>query len=106
MTRRDEQRIEDILDACDELERIVTLKTQDSSLDQVLLRSAERLLEIIGEAASQISEETCSKYPQIDWRSLARLRIVLAHHYHRTDPDLIWSYARNEAPVLDQTLRR
>lgn len=34
-----------------------------------------------------------SAHPDVDWRSISRLRIVLAHHYHRTDPDLIWSYA-------------
>jgi uncharacterized protein with HEPN domain len=106
MTRSDDQRIADILDACDEVDMIVTLKQQDSTPDQVLLRSVERLLEIIGEAASQVSDERMAAYPDIDWRSLARLRIVLAHHYHRTDPDLIWSYATNEAPTLGRVLRQ
>ena len=32
-------------------------------------------------------------------------RIVLAHHYHRTDPDLIWSYAIEQAPALEAALR-
>ena len=106
MTRSDDQRIADILDACDEVDMIVTLKQQDSTPDQVVLRSVERLLEIIGESASQVSDERMAAYPDIDWRSLARLRIVLAHHYHRTDPDLIWSYATNEAPTLGRALRQ
>lgn len=106
MTRSDDQRIADILDAWDEVDMIVTLKQQDSTPNQVLLRSVERLLEIIGEAASQVSDERMAAYPDIDWRSLARLRIVLAHHYHRTDPDLIWSYATNEAPTLGRALRQ
>lgn len=38
MTRGDDQRIADILDACDELEMIITLKQQESTPDQVLLR--------------------------------------------------------------------
>jgi len=78
MTRNDDQRIADILDACNEVEIIITLRQQDSTPDQVLLRSVERLLEIIGEAASQVSDERMAAYPDIDWRSLARLRIVLA----------------------------
>ena len=105
MTRSDDQRIADILDACDELELIIALRTQNVIPEQVLLRSAERLLEIIGEAASQVSDEGTAAHPNIDWRSLARLRIVLAHHYHRTDPDLIWTYAINEAPALARSLR-
>lgn len=106
MTRSDDQRIADILDACDELEVIIALKQQEAIPEQVLLRSAERLLEIIGEAASQVSDEEQAAHPGIDWRSLARLRILLAHHYHRTDPDLIWTYAINEAPGLVEALHQ
>lgn len=105
MTRSDDQRIADILDACEELDLVVTLKQTDSVPQQTLLRSAERLLEIIGEAASHVSEEGQARYPEVNWRSLARLRIVLAHHYHRTDPELIWSYAIDETPSLAKSLR-
>ena len=106
MTRSDDQRIADILDACDELELIITLRNQDAIPEQVLLRSAERLLEIIGEAASHVSDAERTTYPNIDWRSLSRLRILLTHHYHRSDPDLIWTYAINEAPALTRALRQ
>ena len=43
----------------------------------------ERLLEIIGEAANQLSDETREAYLSVQWRDITRLRIVLAHHYHR-----------------------
>lgn len=105
MTRSDDQRIADILDACDELNAVVALRGSDGPTDQVLLRAAERLLEIIGEAASNVSESAVAAHPDVDWRSIARLRIVLAHHYHRTDPDLIWSYALEQAPRLAASLR-
>lgn len=106
MTRSDDQRIADILDACDELSLVVELRSQSALSEQVLLRAAERLLEIIGEAAANVSDEEMVAHPAVDWRSLARLRIVLAHHYHRTDPELIWTYAVNEAPALRSALRR
>lgn len=106
MTRGDDQRLADILDACDELDVVVSMRGSNSSPDQVLLRAAERLLEIIGEAAAHVSEETRASHPDVDWRSLGRLRIVLAHHYHRTDPELIWTYTVNEAPALSSALRR
>ena len=105
MTRSDDQRIADILDACDELPAVVALRGANGPADQVLLRAAERLLEIIGEAASNVSPVAVAAHPDVDWRSIARLRIVLAHHYHRTDPDLIWSYAVEQAPLLAAALR-
>lgn len=100
MTRSDDQRIADIIDACGELDAVVALRAAGSTSDLVLVRAAERLLEIIGEAASSVSEDVKNHHPDVDWRSLARLRNVLAHHYHRTDPNLIWSYATHEAPRL------
>lgn len=44
------------------------------------MRAAERLLAIIGEDASSVSEDVKDRHRDVDWRSLARLRIVLAHH--------------------------
>ena len=105
MSRSDDQRVADILDACDELEGVVSLRSEGQVPDEVLLRAAERLLEIIGEAASNVSDAGMNQHPEVDWRSIARLRIVLAHHYHRIDPDLIWSYAIEKAPVLASALR-
>ena len=49
MSRSDDQRVADILDACDELEGVVRMRSEGEVLDGVLLRAAERLLEIIGE---------------------------------------------------------
>lgn len=104
MTRGDQLRIADIVDACQEVAVVVALREAGGVDERVLTRAVERLLEIIGEAAGRISDATCAQYPGVDWRALARLRIVLAHHYHRTDPDLVWSYARDEVPALARAL--
>ena len=105
MTRSDDQRIADILDACDELEAVVALRGSGKPSDQVLLRAAERLLEIIGEAASSVSDDAVAAHPMWIGAASLRLRILLAHHYHRTDPNLIWSYAVEQAPLLAAALR-
>jgi uncharacterized protein with HEPN domain len=106
MSRGDAQRIADILDACDELTAVVALHVADGPADEVLLLpAAERLLELIGEAASNVSQDADAAHPDVDWRSFARLRIVLAHHYHRADSDLIWSYTVEQAPMLAAALR-
>lgn len=105
MSRSDDQRIADILDACGELDCVVSMRSQGLAFEGVLLRAAERLLEIIGEAASNVSDLGAEQYPGVDWRSIARLRIVLTHQYHRTDPYLIWSYSIEQAPALAAALR-
>ena len=58
------------------------------------------MLEIIGEAASVLKEDTRAKYPTVPWREVIRLRIVLAHHYHRVAPDRVWTSCNQDVPQL------
>lgn len=70
------------------------------------MRAAERLLEIIGEAANSLSDETTGRYPGVPWRDVRRLRIVLAHHYQRVDPNQVWTIATADVPHLVAQLER
>lgn len=105
MTRSDEQRLADLLDAADELAGIVARGREAFDADPILRRAAERLLEIIGEAANGLSEEATGHHPSVPWRDITRLRIVLAHHYHRVDPDQVWAIAVAHVPAMATALR-
>ena len=100
MSRSDDQRIADILDAADELAAIIELGRERFLSESLLRRAAERLLEIIGEAANAISDDTRTLHPEVPWVDVTRLRVVLAHHYHRVDADQVWVIARDEVPAL------
>ena len=100
MSRSDEQRLADILDAADELAAVVARGHDAFVADAILRRAAERLLEIIGEAANALSDETTGRFPEIGWRDLARLRIVLAHHYQRVDSEQVWTIAVRDVPMV------
>ncbi len=69
------------------------------------LRAAERLLEIIGEASNSLSEARRQEHPEVAWRDITALRILLAHHYHRIDPDQVWQIATDSVPDLADKLR-
>jgi uncharacterized protein with HEPN domain len=104
LSRSDAERIADILDASGELGGLVGRGKPAYDADVLLQRAAERLLEIIGEAASTLSDELIEQMPDVAWRDVRRLRIVLAHHYHRVDPDQVWEIAAVEVPVLAERL--
>jgi uncharacterized protein with HEPN domain len=106
MSRSDEHRIADILSAADELSAIVNRGAIAYDNDPILRRAAERLLEIIGEAANQLQQETTDRHSEVPWRDIARLRIVLAHHYHRVDPGQVWVIATTHIPELVAALRK
>lgn len=57
MSRADEQRVDDILDAASELAAVVSLGVDQFLTTPIYQRGIERLLEIIGEASNQLSVE-------------------------------------------------
>ncbi len=79
--------------------------TQDLSYEQFLedkktQDAVVRNLEIIGEAAKNISEELKKKYPQIRWKDLAGVRDKLIHHYFGVNFDIVWNIVQQELPEL------
>lgn len=56
------------------------VKTQDAVI---------RNLEIIGEAAKNLSSTLRSLYPDVPWSQMARLRDRLIHHYSGVNLDVV-----------------
>lgn len=105
MTRSDHERVADMLDALDELAAIVAQGREAFDASPIVRRAVERLLEIVGEAANGVSDRLRERTTSVPWRDIARLRIVIAHHYHRVDPAQVWEIAESECPRLAHELR-
>jgi uncharacterized protein with HEPN domain len=105
VSRRDDERVADILDAASEIAAIIELGRDAWDKDRIRQLAVERLLEIIGEAATSLSEDFRARHPAVPWRDIIGLRVVLAHHYHRVDPGQVWAIAANEVPALVQVIR-
>ena len=96
MTRNDEQRIADMLEVAAQIAELVSRGRETFDQDIAVRYALERLLEILGEAATSVSTATQERLSAVAWRDISRLRIVLAHHYHRIDPDQVWSMATQD----------
>lgn len=105
MTRNDNERIADILDAAGTLAAIVAGGETLWRDDEIRRLAAERLLEIIGESARAMSDNARARYPQIAWPDIIGLRTILAHHYHRVDPDQVWVIASEHVPIFVAALQ-
>ena len=105
MSRSDDQRVSDILEAADELALVVAVGRQGFTESVLHVRAAERLLEIVGEASTALSERFKDAHPEVPWRDVSALRILLAHHYHRVDLDQVWQIATTSVPALASVLR-
>ncbi|MEI8287107.1 MAG: HepT-like ribonuclease domain-containing protein [Actinomycetes bacterium] len=100
MTRPDALRIADIVATCQELSPIRSIGYDKFSNDVLIQRAAERLIEIIGEAANRLSEETRNQFPLIPWKRIIRIRTLLAHEYFRVNPEQIWETIEIHVPTL------
>ena len=63
-----------------------------------------RQMEIIGEAAGQVSEAFRHSHPGIDWRGMKDLRNVLIHGYADVNLDRVWRIAHTHVPELHHQL--
>lgn len=105
MTRGDEHRIADILDAAQKLSDRLAMPFETWVEDEDLRLITERLVEIVGEAARAITPEGRAAWPTIDWTGLIGLRNVLVHAYHRVQPELLWQAATVDIPAIATELR-
>jgi uncharacterized protein with HEPN domain len=72
--------------------------------DEKAKRAFARSFEIIGEAAKQFPEEFKTANSHIEWKSMARMRDRLIHHYFGVDYELVWNTVCEDIPLLKSHL--
>jgi uncharacterized protein with HEPN domain len=103
MSRHDEERLHDILDAI----RAIRKHLERGDLSDGLIYDAVRMrLVEIGEAVKDIDTTTLAKESQIPWQSIAGMRDRLTHHYFDTSLAMILTTVQDEVPVLEAAVRR
>ena len=104
MTRRDQDRLADILDACRKLSEVAEIGRAEYDRNWIVQSAVERQLEIIGEAASRLSEDFLEASSGLPIRQAKALRNVVSHEYFSVDHDRIWNVVTNRVPELVSSL--
>jgi uncharacterized protein with HEPN domain len=78
----------------------------DLDSDFVLQLALTRAVEVIGEAASRVSEFSRSTHPDVLWRDIVGMRNRLIHGYDMVDLDLLWDTVMTDLPPLIAALER
>ena len=68
--------------------------------DAQLIAAVERKVEIIGEAARNVSRQFQQAHPEIPWRAIVAQRHVLAHEYGEIRSDRMWRVVTVHIPRL------
>ncbi len=106
MPRDDAIRLRDIVEYAELTAQLLAGQSRaDLDTDRKLALALVRALEVIGEAAANVSQETRDKHPGVPWRSIVAMRNRLIHAYSAIDLDFVWETAAREVPALLATLR-
>lgn len=99
--RRDESRLQDILEAADHVARhTYGMGREDFLTDTKTQDAVIRRIEIMGEAASRISDEYREAHPEVPWRRLIQLRNFYVHVYETVDVEHLWRTVRRTIPAI------
>ena len=87
--------------AANQAQTFVTGRTRQSiHSGNMLAYAVVRAIEIVGEAASRISQETRDTLPKIEWRAIIGMRNRIVHDYVHINRDIVWDVATNDLPRL------
>ena len=68
--------------------------------DLATRRAIERCVELVGEAASHVSEPFRTAHPEIPWREIIAQRHRLIHGYRDVDPERLRNVVETRLPAL------
>jgi uncharacterized protein with HEPN domain len=106
MREDDRIRILHMIDAANDVGQFISGREQaDLRSDRMLRFAVVRAIEIIGEAASQLSEETRVRAPDVPWRAIIGMRNRIIHAYWDIDVEILWKTATEAVPRLVPPLR-
>lgn len=98
---QDEVRLRHMLDAARSVRRFAEgRQREDLDTDEMLAFAIVRGLEVIGEAASQVSAAGRAACPDLPWASIIGMRHRLIHAYFEVDLDRVWDTVTDSIPPV------
>ncbi len=107
MYRDDKIRLQHMLDAAREAVEFARLsRREDLDNDRKLTLALVKDIEIIGEAACQISEATRERLHEIPWEDIVGMRHRLVHAYFDINLNMLWNTVQDDLPPFIESLQK
>ncbi len=104
--RDDRGRLQDILDAVKRIERYAKRGRRVFEEDELVHTWMIHHIQMIGEAASQLSPVFRKTHQQVPWPQIIKMRHVLVHDYLGIDLAEVWAVVERDLPTLKKQVSR
>ena len=102
--RDDRERLLDILEAIERIEKYTSKGREVFEDDELIQTWVIHHLEIIGEASRSLSTPIRQQHPDTPWSEIAGMRNILVHHYFGVDASAVWNAVDRDLPSLKQQI--
>ncbi|KAF5042097.1 hypothetical protein DSECCO2_516160 [anaerobic digester metagenome] len=103
--RSDRDRLADILEAIEEIQERFPGTIEDLMASKLLQVWVVYHLQVIGEAANNLSPGLVAAHPDVPWQDVIALRHVLVHRYFGVDLAIVWRLVTDDLPPLERSVR-
>jgi uncharacterized protein with HEPN domain len=104
--RDDQYRLVDILEAINNIGVYAVKGKATFDSDELIQVWIIHHLEIIGEAASQLSTAFLNNHPVLPWAQIIAMRNILVHEYFGIDLNEVWKTVEEDLPHLKQEIEK
>ena len=74
--------------------------SEQFAVDEMRQDAVIHMIQIIGEAARQVSPEFRQEHPEIPWAEIIGMRHKLVHDYLEVDLTEVWRVVQDDIPLL------
>jgi uncharacterized protein with HEPN domain len=102
---REEALLLDMLLAARKILRFTAgLSETDFRASDLVQSAVIREIQVLGEAARLVSDETRTAHPDIAWSAISGMRNRVIHEYFNIDLNVVWQTIRDDIPALADQL--
>ena len=107
MNRKLSLYIKDIIEAIEKIKDFTDgMNFEEFLQDDKTASAVLRKIEIVGEATKQLQKDVLSRFPEIPWSSMAKMRDKIIHFYHKVDYEIVWKVISEDLPKLKPDLEK
>lgn len=107
MKRDDTVYLRHILDAIELIREYTKGMSENEFLANTMAHDAVvRQIEIIGEAARNISDEFKDKHPKLPWGKMVGIRNKIIHEYFNVNYAIVWDTVNDDLPFLKKSIKQ